>query len=197
MGYYQGDYYQGDYYQGDPFIGGLIAGGVSWLAKKIGKKAAAPLFQGTKALARRGASAPPGVMSAFLPTAAAGAAGVMAARSPQFQIPVPGGGVFRPSRILPGGVPAYTPGECPKGFHMNKSRGSDGAPPGTKCVRNRRMNPANPQALRRSLRRVSGFAKLAQRTKRDIARANSAVGNKTSSRRAAPSSRGVSCVKCG
>lgn len=40
----------------------------------------------------------------------------------------------------------------------------------------RRMNVANPKALRRALRRVSGFGKLARRARRDIGRAASAVG---------------------
>lgn len=40
----------------------------------------------------------------------------------------------------------------------------------------RRMNVANPRALRRALRRVAGFGKLARRAKRDIARAASAIG---------------------
>ena len=45
----------------------------------------------------------------------------------------------------------------PRGYHMAKS-----GPP--RWVRNRRMNVANPRALRRSMRRVQGFEKLARRT---------------------------------
>lgn len=48
-------------------------------------------------------------------------------------------------------------GCCPSGFHLAK----DGS---GRCVRNRRMNIANPRALRRSMRRVQGFEKLARRT---------------------------------
>jgi len=48
-------------------------------------------------------------------------------------------------------------GACPSGYHLDKLTG-------TKCVRNRRMNVANPRALRRSMRRVQGFEKLARRT---------------------------------
>jgi hypothetical protein len=48
-------------------------------------------------------------------------------------------------------------GACPTGYHLAK----DGS---GKCVRNRRMNVANPRALRRSMRRVQGFEKLARRT---------------------------------
>lgn len=46
----------------------------------------------------------------------------------------------------------------------------------------RRMNVANAKALRRALRRVAGFGKLARRAKRDIARAASAVGVQRSTR---------------
>lgn len=48
-------------------------------------------------------------------------------------------------------------GMCPSGYHPAK----DGS---GRCVRNRRMNVANPRALRRSMRRVKGFEKLARRT---------------------------------
>jgi len=40
----------------------------------------------------------------------------------------------------------------------------------------RRMNVVNPKALRRSLRRVAGFGKLAARMRRDIGRAATSVG---------------------
>jgi len=52
------------------------------------------------------------------------------------------------------GLPA---GACPSGYHFAK----DGS---GRMVRNRRMNVANPRALRRSMRRVQGFEKLAKRT---------------------------------
>jgi len=56
------------------------------------------------------------------------------------------------------GVPAgMAMDACPSGYHLDKLTG-------TKCVRNRRMNVANPRALRRSMRRVQGFEKLAKRT---------------------------------
>lgn len=68
---------------------------------------------------------------------------------PPGQIPVPGveGAI---ERFLPGGE---------TGFRKNP-----------------RMNVANPKALRRALRRVAGFGKLARRARRDIGRAASAVG---------------------
>ncbi len=59
---------------------------------------------------------------------------------------------------LPRGArPFGADGLCPCGFHPEKSGKGY-------CVRNRRMNVANPRALRRGMRRVSGFEKLARRT---------------------------------
>lgn len=76
-----------------------------------------------------------------------------------------------------------------RGFRANKStyvtRGGGTSrwpqqlvvhPAGTECVKGRRMNVANPRALRRALRRVAGFGKLASRARRDISRAATAVG---------------------
>jgi len=59
----------------------------------------------------------------------------------------------------PGVMPAGGRGGTlvPSGWHFAK----DGS---GKLVRNRRMNVANPRALRRSMRRVQGFEKLARRT---------------------------------
>lgn len=74
------------------------------------------------------------------------------------------GGVMVPGR---GPLPPFAPGGVgqagrggtmmPSGYHFAK----DGS---GRLVRNRRMNVANPRALRRSMRRVQGFEKLARRT---------------------------------
>jgi len=48
-------------------------------------------------------------------------------------------------------------GGLPRGYHYAKD--GSGRP-----VRNRRMNVANPRALRKAMRRVQGFEKLAKRT---------------------------------
>lgn len=172
MAYYQGDYYQGDYYQGDPFLGSLFAKGLGWLGKKIFKRRLNPV--GQAALER--------VTSRGLRTMAPVAAGTALAFSPSIPIPFTKLQVT-PSAFLPGGVPFVGPrrqpaamapgmdaaGCCPSGYHMAK----DGS---GRCVRNRSMNVANPRALRRSLRRVAGFGKLAQRSKKDIRRAAKAIG---------------------
>jgi len=161
MSYYAGDYYQGDYYQGDPFLGALIGMGASWLGRKLlgrgAKKAGAAVVAGTGLGALTG-----------------GAAGVVGGMT----IPtIVGGGVDLFRKMRGRGAPAnLTPGEpmfsttaygtacCPSGYHMTK----DGS---GRCVRNRSMNVANPRALRRSLRRVSGFAKLAKRSRTAIKKA--------------------------
>jgi len=73
---------------------------------------------------------------------------------------VPGQGRLPPftatgAGVLPGGGRG---GQLiPSGYHYAK----DGS---GRLVRNRRMNVANPRALRRSMRRVQGFEKLARRT---------------------------------
>ncbi len=78
----------------------------------------------------------------FLPARAPGQG-----RLPPFTATGPG--------VLPmGGIQGYG---APRGYHLAK----DGS---GKLVRNRRMNIANPRALRRAMRRVQGFEKLARRT---------------------------------
>jgi hypothetical protein len=49
-------------------------------------------------------------------------------------------------------------------------------PKGSTQVPNRRMNVANGRALRRALRRVAGFGKLAKRSRRAVSMAASALG---------------------
>ncbi len=62
-----------------------------------------------------------------------------------------------PLAIAHGGGMVNSAGCCPVGYHLDKKTG-------TRCVRNRRMNTCNPRALRRAMRRVQGFEKLAKRT---------------------------------
>lgn len=107
--------------------------------------------------------------------------------APAGQIPVPGftGAV---QRFMPGGASGYETvggGTCGVagmgGYHPNKAlvryanalaRGGQRTDPRTRprvvneCVRNRAMNPANPRALRRAIRREAAFVALARRTLR-------------------------------
>jgi len=174
VAYYQGDYYQGDYYQGDPFLGGLIGMGVGWLAKKIFKRKLTDV-----AMQRAG--------SRIVSTGYRGAGRMApmvagAAIASGLSIPLPGPYRMQPGAFLPGGKPLFTrepqltmTGQmggatcCPSGYHLSR----DGT---GRCVRNRSMNVANPRALRRSLRRVAGFGKLAARAKKDIKRAAKSIG---------------------
>jgi len=57
---------------------------------------------------------------------------------------------------------------CCKGQHLNKSRGCDGSPPGSKCVTNRRMNPLNSRALKRATRRLKGFERAVKSTRKQL-----------------------------
>ena len=174
MSYYQGDYYQGDYYQGDPFLGALVGMGVSWLGKKLLKRGAtktAIALAGSGAMVGGGTGLAVGGVAG--PLVAAGARGLWS----KIQTPAPGPAfnTFRPPMAQPGtltiaGPSGMTGGACgcPSGFHPNKTTTRMGHPPGSTCVRNRSMNVANPRALRRSLRRVAGFGKLANRAKKTI-----------------------------
>lgn len=66
-------------------------------------------------------------------------------------------------RVAPGGArgrgrvsPDSQTGKCPVGYHPAKD--------GNGCVKNRSMNPLNPRALRKALRRAESFEKIARRT---------------------------------
>ena len=68
----------------------------------------------------------------------------------------PGGTTVSMARV-PGAPGAIAAGGQPAGYHLDKATRS-------RWVRNRRMNVANPRALRKAMRRVQGFEKLAKRT---------------------------------
>lgn len=148
MAYYRGDYYRGDYYRGDPFLGalgGIVAGTVgklagkaaSWVGKQVGGssvKKAAAVSLGAAAMPILQSAAP-----SFIPTINIGNTKI------------------DPLAALPGGRPLISSSSCPPGYHLDKRTKS-------KCVRNRSMNPLNPRALRRGLRRAEKFEKFARRT---------------------------------
>ena len=154
MSYYNrpmGDYRTGGYGypQGDPGLFSILGkiGKTIWKAAKpiVGSALFGPAV-GTAIALSGGGSAPaappvPGA-AAFpgggLPVAAGAAIG---AAIGGYQGAVGAGGV------------------CPAGYHPRKDKRLPFL-----CVRNRRMNIANPRALRRGMRRVKGFEKLARRT---------------------------------
>jgi len=146
----RGDYASGGYgYRGDP---GLL----SFVGKLI-----KPIWKAVKPL--------------ILPAGLGAAGAMVAAPSTSVTVgmppPVPGAGAMPGGGLLPaagalvgGAIAGYqgaavAGGVCPVGYHPRKDRRLP-----FKCVRNRRMNIANPRALRRGMRRVQGFEKLARKT---------------------------------
>jgi hypothetical protein len=137
MSYYQGDYYQGDYYQGGLFSS--IGKGLSAVWNKIARPAvvdyATNLVPGGKAIA-----------------AAVGSAASAARKVPTIiaQHPVlsAAGAASMAAAV---GVARMT------GHGGGKAQRAPGGG-------GRRMNVCNPKALRRSIRRTHGFAKMAMKT---------------------------------
>ena len=139
MGYYA----RGDYYRGDPFIGALIGGAAKSLGLgKVVSKAAS--WIGSKI-------SPSSVKKATtaVATIGAGAAAipvlrnVLPAAMPQSMPPINIGPLgVSPGNVLPGGEPLFTWGKRKR----------------------RKMNPLNPKALKRAVRRAEGFEKFAKST---------------------------------
>jgi hypothetical protein len=137
MSYYQGDYYQGDYYQGGLFSS--IGKGLSAVWNKIARPAvvdyATNLVPGGKAIAAAVSGATRKVGSAIVQHPVLSAAG--------------GASLAAGAALLHARAGAKVAGMP----HMPGARGSS-----------RRMNVCNPKALRRSIRRTHGFAKMAMKT---------------------------------
>jgi hypothetical protein len=180
--YGRGDYYRGDYYRGD-FLG---------IGKFI-KRVASPLVNVATGLAKTfvpglgtavtiaekvfsHAGHPNLPVPNMLPQSlqAGGQAIVqtgglvnVGVQSQEFGPPLGGGGAMS---LTPGG--ALVPCQV-KGYRLNKHgyyrhpRGNPQSatyiPAKSVCVKSRRLNVANPRALRRAIRRAQGFAKLARR----------------------------------
>jgi len=158
----------GDYktygYAGDPgFLSSLWKG-----VKKIGGAALKIAFPGPVSIYESIATPPirqvpmkpqqflPGGMPTSFPGVGA-APGSLAAISGRGTMRFPSATAGQVAGLPRGARPFGADGLCPCGFHPEKSGAGY-------CVRNRRMNVANPRALRRGMRRVSGFEKLARRT---------------------------------
>lgn len=152
VAYYMGDRYRGDFYMGDPGIW-------QWIVK--GARAAlphvpfiGPVLQNFTRFGARGAPS--------LPSAAGAAAGAIVRRAGQAVVQHP---VLTAAGAAAGvGVAAAEalgmgrPSLPTKGYHIIRK-----GPHAGKLTKNRRMRPTNPRALRRSLRRVAGFARIARR----------------------------------
>ncbi|NIP95040.1 MAG: hypothetical protein GWO24_16970 [Akkermansiaceae bacterium] len=114
-------------------------------------------------------------------------------------MPRPGPGDIQvdPTAFLPGGRPLTrivpeggfgTGGPngagigCPSGYHPNKSsyflRDGTFIARGTKCVKNRRRNPANPRALDRAIGRLNSAKRLQHKLGGFSTRKYTAAGHK-------------------
>jgi len=166
MPYYaqqRGDYATHGYGRGDPgFLSSLWKGVKKVAGVAIGTAIGGPIGGIIGGGLLGGRSTPP-IMQVQKPMPARSSQfniGPIQARGTQFFPPVPqftGQALTIPGGGAPFGGAAGVAGCCPRGYHLAK----DGS---GRCVRNRRMNVANPRALRRSMRRVQGFEKLARRT---------------------------------
>lgn len=191
--YMKGDYYAGDYYAGDPGlfsglaklaggilkatpIGQAVSAGVSLVRAAAGKPQIQAVGSNPAAQAqgrvKRTTIGPGGIL--YSSTEAEFGSGGSARATMGYQN---GGGTM--CQVVPG----------MRRTHLNKStyvtRGGGTSrwpqeiivhPRGTECVPSRRMNVANARALRRALRRVAGFGKLAKRSRRAVGLAASALG---------------------
>lgn len=180
--YGRADYNLGDYYQGDPGLFGSIGRIFGKVTQTLGGLAA-KVLPGPFGAAVRVA----------LPFAAGGSRTALTSTRPEEIVapaapmmlapPAPGGIVT----VSPHGTPvsqaaiarqmmALQGGGGMRRTHPNKStyvtrgggtsrwpQGLQVHPKGTEAVTSRRMNVANPRALRRGLRRLRGFAKLAHK----------------------------------
>ena len=125
------------------------------------------LWKGIKRIAPRVIGmAVGGPVGALITGASVGGAvvGAMKPRAPALPAPpgsiggavsFPGGTTVSVAGVLPSH--AAVGAHAPAGYHLDKATKS-------RWVRNRRMNIANPRALRKAMRRVQGFEKLAKRT---------------------------------
>ncbi len=136
MAYYRGDYYRGDYYRGDPFLGALVGAGLKKAAGWVGSR-----------IGRAAGSRTVRTVVEQLPGVGVGIGLEQARRSLSPSMPALG-----PISMAPGtSMVPYQPGGKVKRYTK------DG-----KLIR--KLNPLNPRALRRALRRAEGFEMFAKRT---------------------------------
>jgi hypothetical protein len=147
MGYYQGDFYAGA--RGDPFWGALVG-----LARK-GIGALVGATRGRGPVVETGTGGIPaalGVMSAGRAIIKRGTAQII--KHPVLS--AAGAAAVTGAAVGVGGRMLAEPSALHRGFHISRKTG--------KLVRNRHMNPCNPRALRRAIRRATRFTRLAMKT---------------------------------
>jgi len=155
MGYYQGDFYAGT--RGDPgffgFLGGMAKSAVGMIP------GVGPALKAGLDLIKRAPRAAPAAAG----MAAGGGMAIIkggAQRLGQAIVKHP----VLSAAAAAGAVGAFGVGEhilasgrrCHRGTHISKRTGRE--------VCNRHMNPCNPRALRRAVRRAHAFTKLAMKT---------------------------------
>jgi len=112
------------------------------------------------------------------------------------RLPAPGGllGAITGTGVIPIAGQEAPTGQCPKGFHPNRSSYNlkDGlrVEEGSRCVRNRRRNPDNGTASMRAARRLLGRKKHQDR----IDKALSAIAPRRRSRSAKPARAGTQTI---
>lgn len=137
--YYRGDYYRGDYYRGDPIFGALV-GGVARLGAGLVKKGVGAVARGVVGVfSKKGATE---VAKQVAVPVAIGVGGAIAGRGTVPPLPPPG-------QVPKAGVRGAIERALPFGE--------------TGYVKRRRMNVTNVKALRKAIRRATGFAKLARK----------------------------------
>jgi len=180
VGYYgRGDYYRGDNYsRGDPGLLGSLFKGVVGAVKGFvtGGPIGAVVGAGKALIPTRmqiPAIAPPVLMQQPQIGGQIQSGGLFGGvQVQQFGPPIGGAGGQQPVGTMTS--QGFIPGLCGmKGTRPNKSsyfKQIPGTmqgqliPKGSVCVKTRRLNVANPRALRRAIRRMAGFAKLARRS---------------------------------
>ncbi len=158
MPYYQGDFYRGDFYQGDPFWG--AAWGFAKAAIGAGRRKIASVLAGAPAAAGAASTAIMKMPGGAIVQRAGGAVVRVATKHPVLTAAGAAGtigvlGGVGGARVM---GPGAAPGMVMRGFHVIKKGPQAGA-----LARNRRMRVTNPRALRRAIRRATGFARLARR----------------------------------
>lgn len=142
MPYYRGDYVapgRGGYYRGDPFLGALVGG----LARSVGLG---------KVVAKAGRWVAQRVTGKTVKAATVAAAGAAALPVLTAALPSPSTSAAMPVQLGPIGIDpgSFLPGGEPFITYGRKKY--------------RRMNPLNPRALKRAIRRAEGFEKFAKKT---------------------------------
>lgn len=154
-------YYMGDYYAGDPGFLSFIGKAFKGIGRLVGLGGG-----GTKIIQAAAPVVVPGVGAAVarrLPGAIAARGGQIiraGARAIARHPVLSAAGAAGAIGVATGaGVEALGgPGVPMRGFHISRRTGA--------LVKNRRMRVTNPRALRRAIRRATGFARLARRVLR-------------------------------